>query len=157
MTTRKVITIGDKILRTKTEDLDPQELQTEEFSLLIDDMIDAMRAENGIGLAAPQVGASKRVFVADTPNGVIAVVNPHIVRRSKKLVRLEEGCLSVPGRFEEVLRSRDVTVRGLTVDGSPIEFTAKGFFARVLQHEIDHLDGILFVDRVEEQKSSAEQ
>jgi len=149
---KKISTIGAKVLRTKTEDLDPQELQTAEFSILLDDMIDTMRAEKGVGLAAPQIGVSKRVFVAETNDGPIALINAHITGRHKKLVKFEEGCLSIPGKFDVVLRNREVTVQALTAGGSPIQFVAKGFFARVMQHEIDHLDGILYVDRVEEQK-----
>ncbi len=153
MAIKKVTTIGAKVLRTKTENLDPQELQTEEFSGMLDDMIDTMYAEKGAGLAAPQIGISKRVFVADTQDGPIAIINPHIINHSKKTVKTEEGCLSIPGVFDEVIRYSEVTVQGLTADGSPIEFTAKGFFARVIQHEIDHLDGVLFVDRIEEKKN----
>jgi peptide deformylase len=152
MASKKIVTIGNEVLRQKTEDLDPQELQTPEFLQLLDDMIDTMATANGVGLAAPQIGVSKRVFVAETDDGPIALINAHITHYHKKMAKYEEGCLSIPGKFADVWRHREVTVEALTASGEPIQFVAKGFFARVMQHEIDHLDGILYVDRIEEQK-----
>lgn len=152
MSLRKITTIGNPILRTKTQKVDPQELQTDDFSTLIDDMIQTMMTKDGVGLAAPQIGVSKRIFVAATSQGPVALINPEITYYSKKRTKMEEGCLSIPGVFDDVLRSREIKVKALTVQGEPLEFKAKDFFARVVQHETDHLEGILFVDRIEEQK-----
>jgi peptide deformylase len=148
MSIKKIITIGAPILRQKTIDIDPQKLHDNEFAVLIDDMIATMRAENGVGLAAPQIGVSQRIFVAETSDGPIALINARITRRSKKMIKFEEGCLSIPGKFAIVWRHKEVDVEALTLNGEVIKFIAKGFFARVIQHEIDHLDGILFVDRL---------
>ncbi|MFH2063242.1 MAG: peptide deformylase [bacterium] len=152
MPTRKIVTVGDPVLRTRAQEVDPAELRTESFRQLVSDMVETMRLAPGVGLAAPQVGISKRVFVADTPDGAIALVNPRFTRMSRKTVGYEEGCLSVPGQYDTVRRSREVDVEALTASGEPIRFTAKGFFARVMQHEMDHLDGILFLDRIAEQR-----
>ncbi|MBU0625203.1 peptide deformylase [Patescibacteria group bacterium] len=156
MSIRKIITIGAPILRQKTKNIDPQELRAADFIILVNDMIDTMRAQKGVGLAAPQIGVDKRLFVAETDSGPIALVNAQITRHSKKLVKFEEGCLSIPEKFEVVQRNHEVGVEALTIEGELIKFTAVGFFARVMQHEIDHLDGILFVDRLAEQKTTNE-
>jgi len=151
MALRTIVTDGDPVLRNVAEDVDPSWLSTDEFATLIEDMVETMYHAKGVGLAAPQIGIGKRIFVAESADGPIAVVNARIVRRSRKTVADEEGCLSIPGKFDTVERAREVTVEGLTTDGKPLTFTAKGFFARIMQHEIDHLDGILYVDRVKAQ------
>ena len=154
MAVRKIVQEGDPVLRTVATDVDLAYLKTEEFSTLIDDMVETMYDARGVGLAAPQIGLSQRIFVAESEDGVIALVNAHIVKRSKKNVKDEEGCLSIVGKFDKVYRSKKVTISAVTTDGDPITFEADGFFARIMQHEIDHLDGILYVDRVAEQKKS---
>jgi len=107
-----------------------------------------MYADSGIGLAAPQVGISKRITVIDgEEDGLIVLINPMIVKSEGELVE-EEGCLSVPGIYSQVKRSSKVTVKALNQNGDPIEMTKEGLAARALQHEIDHLDGILFIDRI---------
>lgn len=117
---------------------------------LVADMGETMRAAPGIGLAAPQVGIQRRVLVysLSEEEPIAAVINPEIVERSGEVVD-SEGCLSIPGLSYEVLRAQRVVVKGLDADGSPVEIEAVDLEARVLQHEIDHLDGILFIDRIE--------
>ncbi len=113
---------------------------------LLDDLLETMREAQGLGLAAPQVGVSKRVIVCDVGEGPIKLINPVVVRRSGSAVAWE-GCLSVPGLLGEVERAEEVTVKGLNPEGRETWIDASGLLARVLQHEIDHLDGILFLDR----------
>lgn len=152
MAVRTIVKEGDPVLRTLAQDIDLADLKTEEFATLIEDMIETMYDAKGVGLAAPQIGLSKRIFVAESADGVIALINAHITKRSKKETKDEEGCLSIPGKFDKVKRAKKVTIDAVTTDGKPITFEAEGFFARIMQHEIDHLDGILYVDRVAEQK-----
>ncbi|HEB76045.1 MAG TPA: peptide deformylase [Nitrospirae bacterium] len=119
---------------------------------LIDDMIETMYAAPGIGLAAPQVGESKRVIVVhvklkEEEHPLIVLLNPEIIERDGKVVS-EEGCLSVPGYVSNIERAAAVRVRGLDREGRSVEIEAEGLLARALQHEIDHLDGLLFVDRM---------
>jgi peptide deformylase len=123
-----------------------------EISALIDDMIDTVYAAPGVGLAAPQIGASQRIFVIDlsvgkVPSEQIVLMNPAFVRR-EGMQLAEEGCLSVPGFHATVPRPASVTVRGLDREGRERVVEAEGFLARAIQHEMDHLDGILFVDRL---------
>lgn len=119
---------------------------------LLDDMLETMYAAPGIGLAAPQVGVLRRAFVADLgANGErapIFVINPELVWSSDETTTAEEGCLSLPKQFGEVTRADQVRVRFLDREGAPQEVAAEGLLARCLQHEIDHLNGILFVDHL---------
>jgi peptide deformylase len=129
----------------------PVEGIDEELRLLVEDMVETMYAAPGIGLAAPQVGVSKRVVVIDLTGGteeegLIALVNPEIVMREGS-VDSEEGCLSLPELSLKVCRAARVTVRGFDIDGNPVEVEGDELLARALQHEIDHLDGILLLDR----------
>src|SRR5207245_11151324 len=119
---------------------------------LITDMRDTMKAYNGVGLAANQVGVLQRVLVVDVPlederRAALALVNPVIVSRSGSETG-EEGCRSTPGIYEDVTRALEIKVRGLDERGQPLAFEAEGYLARALQHEVDHLDGVLFVDRL---------
>ena len=122
---------------------------------LADDMLETMYAAPGIGLAAPQVGVLKRLFVADLADkkkgeepAPIILLNPEIGWQSDEEVALEEGCLSLPGQFADVLRPRAVRVRYQDLEGAAREIEAEGLLARCLQHELDHLDGVLFIDRI---------
>ena len=151
MPVKKIVTIGEPILRQRANEVDPNEIRTDTFRRMVEDMIETMRSAQGVGLAAPQVGMNRRLFVADTSAGPIALINPKFTKMSKKTALYEEGCLSVPGKYDSVRRALEVDVEALTIGGEKIAFTAKGFFARVMQHEMDHLDGILFVDRIKEQ------
>jgi peptide deformylase len=120
---------------------------------LIEDMFKAMDEENGIGLAAPQIGVGKRVIVVsiDEKNfNRLALINPEIMHLSEQTEVMEEGCLSVPGVNADVRRPVEAVVRGTTRSGRLVEIEAKALLARVLQHEIDHLDGVLFIDRLTE-------
>jgi peptide deformylase len=120
-----------------------------EIKQLIEDMVLTMRAEKGIGLAATQVGFNGRVIIVETKNGAMSFINPEIVARSNDLETGEEGCLSVPGTYGSVKRHRRITVKAMDTNGQQDTYEAQGMFARVLQHEIDHLNGIVFIDKVE--------
>ena len=136
--------LGDPILRQETV---PTQA-TDEIRALIDDMLETMYAAKGIGLAAPQVGRRERVAVIDVHEGgpPIALINPEVVSVGAETEKSEEGCLSIPDIFGDVERPASVVVRALDRDGNPIEIEGTGLLARCLQHEIDHLDGKLFLD-----------
>ena len=136
---------GEPVLREKA--LSVKEI-TPEILSLIKDMTESMYADSGVGLAAPQVGESKRIILVDVEeDGLIVLINPIIVKSEGEVVE-EEGCLSVPGIYSKVKRSSKVTVKALNQNGDLIEITKEDLTARALQHEIDHLDGILFIDRI---------
>jgi peptide deformylase len=143
---------GEPVLHARAEEVDPKTIATPAFQKLIADMVETMYAANGVGIAATQVGRGVRAFIAESSHGPIALINPVFKKKSTKTVVDEEGCLSVPGKFDRVRRSKIVTIEGLTADGKKVSFTADGFLARILQHELDHLDGTLYVDRVAEEK-----
>ena len=142
----KVRLYGDPQLRRRAE---PVGAVTPELDALIEDMIDTMYGENGIGLAAPQVGFALRLLVVDEGKGVArAYLNPVVVEQRGQAVA-EEGCLSLPGIFADVARAESVIVEATDRTGAPIRRRASSLLARVLQHEIDHLDGVLFIDRLD--------
>jgi peptide deformylase len=147
MAVLKVRRYGDPVLRRRAA---PVQTVTADVRRLVDDMIDTMYDEIGIGLAAPQVGASVRLLVVgdEEGRGAQALVNPTITAQGGK-VTAEEGCLSLPGIFAQVTRSEWVTLEAQDLDERLIAITARGLRARVFQHEIDHLDGVLFIDRLE--------
>ncbi len=154
MAIREIITVPDKILRGKARKVTSfgAELQT-----LIDDMVDTMRVAPGVGLAAPQVNAPLRVIVVEfnesedeeTPPKLYMVVNPKITRFSSDQDFGTEGCLSLPRIVGDVERPISVTVKGFNRRGQPLKIKASGWLARIFQHEVDHLDGVLFVDRAD--------
>ena len=136
---------GDPVLREKSQ---PVEQITPEILSLITDMIETMYFALGIGLAAPQVGVLKRIIVVEgEEEGAIALINPKIVKQEGKVIA-EEGCLSFPDLYAEVQRFLRVTVKALDPQGKEVEITRENLVARALQHEIDHLEGILFVDKI---------
>jgi len=146
---RPILRYGEDVLHRPAADVDAL---TPEVDTLIDDMIDTMYAASGIGLAAPQVGVPLRLFVADASSGqeagaLIVMVNPTFIERDG-LQREDEGCLSVPGFNAAVPRPSRVVVRGLDRDGSSRDVEATGILARAFEHEMDHLDGSLFLDRL---------
>lgn len=147
----KIELLGSEVLRRKADDVDGP---GEELDALIADMFETMYAEKGIGLAAPQIGLSKRLVVVDVNDeqgeemGPFALLNPRIVESGTALDKHEEGCLSIPGVTGVVERPWTVTVEGLTQKGEPVRIEAEGMLARCLQHEIDHLNGVLFIDRL---------
>ena len=133
----------------------------EPLKRLIKDMFETMYEYEGIGLAATQVGVDKRVIVLDVSSSdescaPMALVNPEIVGSEGSATAVMEGCLSVPGARGEVIRPETVLVRGLNEDGEPVMLRADGILARALQHEIDHLDGVLFIDRIPPSSATAE-
>jgi len=152
MAVRKIVTVPNLVLRQKARKVEDfgDDLQT-----LIDDMVETMRDAPGVGLAAPQVNVSQRVIVVEfgdendenAPAKLYAVVNPEIIKPSREMVNGVEGCLSIPGLVGEVERSYTVTVRGFNRHGQPMKIKASGWLARIFQHEVDHLNGILFTDR----------
>ncbi len=140
--------LGDRVLRRRADEVEEVD---DEVRRLIDDMFETMRHAEGVGLAAPQVGVSRRVIVVDvheeaTP--AFAMINPRLVESARDTERVEEGCLSMPGLQAVVERPARVTVEGLDRDGSPLTVSGGELLGRCLQHEIDHLDGVLFIDRV---------
>ena len=147
MAVLKVRRYGDPVLRRRAE---PIVTVTPEIRRLADDMIETMYDEVGIGLAAPQIGASVRLLVVgdEEGRGAQVLVNPVITEHGGS-VTAEEGCLSLPGFFAPVTRAQWVKVEAQDLDGKPLSITGRGLRSRVFQHEIDHLDGVLFIDRVD--------
>lgn len=140
---RSIRKYGDEILRKKSREVD---VINDRILTLIKDMEETMYEAQGVGLAAPQVGILKRVVVIDVGEGIIRLINPEII--SKEGSQLDvEGCLSVPGEQGEVERPNRVTVKALNEKGQEVTVEGEGLLARALCHEIDHLDGILFVDK----------
>ena len=151
MSVREVVLLGDPILRERAE---PVGLFDDELRDLVRDMFDTMYVAEGAGLAAPQVGVRRRVIVVEvveeegaTPVR-LALANPELVEQSDEIDRGSEGCLSVPGVSEIVARPARVTIEGLDPGGKPVQVEAEGLLARVLQHEVDHVNGVLFIDRL---------
>jgi peptide deformylase len=146
MAIRKIITTENPILRQKAKKVhrfDPS------LQKLVDDMFETMHTAGGVGLAGPQIAQSIRVFVAEYEDHKIAVFNPEIVKAEGEEIG-PEGCLSIPGYVgENIRRAAKVLVKGQDVRGKPIRVPAEGWFARIVQHEIDHLDGVLFIDRLD--------
>ena len=143
----KVVKYPDPVLSTRTKEV--KKITSEDRKLVLD-MIDTMYAENGVGLAANQVGISKRLFVAsaDQVRGQeLVYFNPEIVR-SEGIIKEFEGCLSVPEFYEPVKRAKRVWMRATNLQGEVVEVMGEGLLSRIFQHEIDHLDGILFIDRI---------
>jgi peptide deformylase len=149
MALRTVRIYGDPVLREKAQTVESFD---EPLSQLVSDMFETMSAYRGVGLAANQVGVLQRVLVVEMAREGeeplrLALVNPILSEASGSDVD-EEGCLSIPGIFEDIKRSLRVRVRAQDPRGEPVDFVAEGYLARVLQHEVDHLDGVLFLDRL---------
>lgn len=156
MTLRKIVTLPEPVLRRKAHAVAKfdKNLQT-----LIDDMVETMRDAPGVGLAAPQIGLSERLIVVEyyereedeekegATKKVWAVLNPEIIKASEEKLLGVEGCLSIPNLVGEVERHASIQVKGLNRHGKPIRIKAEGWLARIFQHEIDHLNGVLFTDR----------
>lgn len=156
MTLRTIVTLPDPVLKRKA-----REVTTFDKNLhtLLDDMVETMREAPGVGLAAPQIGLSERIIVVeyfekeeleeveDAPKKVWALINPEIVKASEEMLFGAEGCLSLPGIVGEVERHAEVQVKALNKHGKPVKIKAKGWLARIFQHEIDHLNGIMFTER----------
>ena len=139
----KIVKVGDPVLRKVCR---PVDTVTPRILTLLDDMIDTMRAADGVGLAAPQVGVLRRIVVIETPDeGLFELINPKIIAFSGEQ-ESEEGCLSVPGRWGVTKRPMHVTVRALNRKGETVDITGSGLLAKAFCHEIDHLDGKLYID-----------
>lgn len=150
-------------LRERSRELTKAEILSPEIQTLITDMVPAMYENDGIGLAAPQVGVNVRLCIIgkdalhrdkrpestpfDPKQKDLVLINPAYQKLNKKFTKDDEGCLSVPGYYGDVKRHQEIYVTALSETGEPLEFAAKNFFARVIQHEVDHLNGILFIDR----------
>ena len=147
MAIRNIIKIGDDILRKVCR---TQLTFDDRLALILDDMADTMYKAEGVGLAAPQIGILRRYCIVDVGDGIIELVNPVIENQSGSQSG-EEGCLSIPGRYEEVERPMKVTVRAQDRNGKNFKIKAEGFKARALCHEIDHLDGILYIDKIKKE------
>lgn len=153
MSVLPIVTYNDPVLREKAE---PVKKNTDELKVLIDDMFETMYNSSGVGLAAPQVGKPLRVFVMDVdaiteetgePNmGAMVLINPEIKEKSGEDVKMEEGCLSIPDLRDDVVRPDQVTVEYTDRDFNRQTLTASGWVSRVIQHEYDHLEGVLFLD-----------
>ncbi|MBU2610239.1 MAG: peptide deformylase [Chloroflexi bacterium] len=152
MPVRTIVTLPDPLLRRKSRPVTKFDTQ---LQTLFDDMIETMRVAPGVGLAAPQVGVSERLIVVeygddddeDIPKKLYVLVNPEIKSFSQETEVGVEGCLSVPGLLGEVERSLAVTIKGLNRHGQPVKIKAQDWLARIFQHEIDHLNGVVFTDR----------
>ena len=146
MAIRKIVTLGDDVLRKKSR---PVVKFDEKLWQLLDDMKETMEKADGVGLAAVQVGVLRRAIVIDVGDGLIELINPEIIETSGEQEG-QEGCLSVPGRWGKVSRPMHVTVQCLNRKGETVEYSGSELLARAFCHEIDHLDGVLFIDKVKE-------
>ncbi len=153
MALREIVTVPNDVLRRKAHKITEFD---KELQKTIDDMVETMREAPGVGLAAPQIGLLSRLVVVeyeeddekeDSPKKLYVVVNPEIISASEETEMGIEGCLSIPGLVGEVERSVEVVVRGQNRRGQPVKIKANGWLARIFQHEIDHLDGVLYTDR----------
>lgn len=153
MALREIITVGDPRLRERAKPVDEV---TPALRQLVEDMVVTMHEADGIGLAGPQIAESVRVIVIELPEDediwgsgrLYAVFNPEIVKASRETEVGIEGCLSIPGYVGEVERASEIVVRGVDINGKRFRLRPRGFLARVFQHEIDHLDGVLYIDRL---------
>lgn len=165
MSILKVARMGHPVLRTKARLVEPASITTPAFQKLLDDMVETMLEYHGIGLAAPQVHESVRVFIAgieeedvrtgETEIVPLPVINPEVTALGRDLVEDWEGCLSIPDIRGLVPRNRTVRLRGLDREGVPVDLELTDFPARVVQHEHDHLNGVLFFDRMKSFESLA--
>lgn len=152
---RKIVKYGDPVL--EREGANVQEFGTQELRALVEDMFESMYAAKGVGLAAPQIGESRKITVIDVSGGLkeegvppsekIVLINPKIIAKEGKQIG-EEGCLSIPGFREQVKRAKKVTVRAQNLEGEWFERSGEDLLARAMQHEIDHLNGVLFITHI---------
>ena len=143
--------IGDPVLRRRADEITDVD---DRLVRLVDDMVATMYAAPGVGLAAPQIGVEKRLFVYDVGDGPQAIINPVISASDGEWV-YDEGCLSVPGLSWEIVRPNAVHLTGYDLDGNEVSFEAEEYLGRVFQHELDHLDGVLLVERLDDDTRAA--
>lgn len=146
-----IICLGNPLLREHSVEVTEFDQQFKDF---IKELAKTMYVEDGVGLAAPQVGVLKRVFVFDDGSGLRVMVNPVILEISEEKVKLEEGCLSVPGIYADVIRPKAVKMRYQDIDGNVHEEQIDEYAGRIVQHEGDHLDGVLFIDHISPTKKT---
>ena len=139
----QIVTYPNPVLRRKAETIEEID---DEIRNLIDDMAEAMYQDDGVGLAATQVGISKRLIVIDAGEGFSVLINPELVEKSKEEESMEEGCLSLPEIRLPIKRANRIVVKGLNEKGEPVQYEKEGLMARVYLHEIDHLNGVLIID-----------
>jgi len=137
----------EKVLRKKIASFDFDKYSKKEIRELVRKMRTIMKKADGVGLSANQVGLDARLFVAEVDNKFYAIFNPKLIKKSEEKNEMEEGCLSVPDKFGTVTRSEKIWLEGQNADGKKIKIKAWGFLARVFQHEVDHLEGKLFIDK----------
>jgi peptide deformylase len=142
-----IIHPNDKILRKRSKEIDSDIINTADFQVLCEDVAFTMREKDGVGLAAPQIGKNIRLIAVAGKDGSICLINPILKKKSFLKEWGQEGCLSVPDKIGEVRRSRTLICEYTNIDGNKKTIKAKGLMARILQHEVDHLDGILFIDK----------
>ena len=155
----KICKLGEEVLRQKSVPIKDEEIN-DELRALAEEMFETMDVANGVGLACPQIGKNIRMFVAMADDDVRRVfINPQIIATSDDSVPYEEGCLSVPQVYENIMRPSKVTVQAQDQNGKRFTLEAEGLLARIIQHENDHLDGVIFIDRGDEEfaKKTAEQ
>jgi peptide deformylase len=146
----EVLRLGEQTLRQKAEVIRPIDGSWKQIAA---DMIETLHREKGIGLAGPQVGILKRIFVAHVVKmDPLVFINPSIIETSSEIIKWEEGCLSIPDLYADVVRPERIKVQAWNERGRPFTLETDGILARVIQHEIDHLEGILFIDRISEVK-----
>jgi peptide deformylase len=160
MPVRPIVRLGHPALRTPARALPPERIADPEVQSLIDDMVETMREAHGVGLAAPQVGEEAQIFVYQAAESspeipLHVVINPMITPHSRELAYDWEGCLSIPDLRGLVPRHPSVRVQGLGRDGRPLDYVASDFEARIVQHEFDHLNGVVFLDRMRDLHSLA--
>jgi len=146
----QIITLGNELLRRKAEKIDQID---EKITEAAKQMLEILKQEKGVGVAGPQIGLMKRIFVVHIEGDEERIfINPSILETSQETIKYEEGCLSVPGLYADVVRSESIKLQAWNEKGKPFTMETNGLLARVIQHEYDHLEGILFLDRLSEAK-----
>ena len=146
----QILTLGNELLRQKAQ---PVKEIGSEYLRVVGDLVNTLYAGDGIGLAGPQIGIMDRIFAVHVEGDILRVfINPSIIETSQETMKFEEGCLSIPGIYTDVVRPRSVKIQAWNERGRPFTLEASGILARVILHEYDHLEGILFIDRISEQK-----
>ncbi|MBR0600224.1 peptide deformylase [Sinanaerobacter chloroacetimidivorans] len=143
MALRNIVTEGDDILRKRAREVSEID---ERITMILDDMLETMRAQNGVGIAAPQVGILKRMFIVEVDDQVMELINPEIVE-SDGIQLEEEGCLSIPGKVGTVERPSYIKMKGLNREGKEVVYEGNGLLSIALSHEYDHLNGVLYIDK----------
>ncbi|MDR2543024.1 MAG: peptide deformylase [Treponema sp.] len=146
----QIVTLGSELLRQKAEKIEQID---DEVTALANKMLEIVKTDNGIGLAGPQIGVNRRIFVTHINNDEKRIfINPSIIETSLKTCKYEEGCLSIPGIYSNVIRCESIKIQAWNEKGRPFTLEANGLLARVILHEYDHLEGTLFIDRLPENK-----